>query len=163
MLFLQLVVKLFAQNTQILSCVEDLDLVVDDVQVAPVGSLALDDQRIPAGELELGAPDAAGVGAGDHAGQRGLGHDHIAAGRRGVGAGHGAGDIDELVVRGQRIDRGNTLIIEDLGAETAAADELFRHFEIQRFRFDLAGGQVDSGYFFIVCVAHNVPPDFDFL
>ena len=52
-LFLQLVVKLFAQNTQILSCVEDLDLVVDDIQVAPVGGLALDDQRIPAGELQL--------------------------------------------------------------------------------------------------------------
>ena len=153
-LCLQLVVHLFAQNAQILSGVQDLDLVVHDVQIAPVGGLAFDDQRIPAGELQLGAPDTAGVGAGDHAGQRGLGHDHVAAGGRGIGAGHGAGDVDELVFRGQGIDRGYTLIIEDLGAETAAADEFLRHFQIQRLDLDLAGGQVDAGYFFVVSVAH---------
>ena len=155
MLFLQFVVKLFAQDTQILSCVEDLDLVVHDVQIAPVRGLAFDDQGVPTGELQLGAPDTAGVGAGDHAGQRGLGHDHVAAGGRGVGAGHGAGDVDELVFGGQGIDRGNALIIEDLGAEAAAADELLSHFQIQRLDLDLAGGQVNTCDFLIVSVAHR--------
>ena len=73
----------------------------DDVDVGPLGSFTFHDQSVPAGVLELGAPDAAGVGAGDHAGQRRLGDHHVTSGGRGGRAGHGAGDVNELIGRGQ--------------------------------------------------------------
>ena len=61
--------------------------------------------------------------------------------------GHRTGDIDQLVFRGQGIDGGNALVIEHLGAKTTAANELVGKFQIQRFHFDLAGGQIDAGNF----------------
>ena len=154
-LFLQLLVQLLGEQAQIFPGIQKLDLVVDNVDVGPLGSLALDDQGIPAGVLELGTPDAAGVGAGDHAGQGGLGDDHVTAGGGGTGTGQGAGDVDQLVVRTQGVGSGAALVVDDLGAEAAAADELLSQFHIELFDLDLTGGQIDAGEFFVVCVCHN--------
>ena len=148
------VIQLFTENTEVLGGVKDLDLVVFNVEIAPFGSLSLNDQCIPAGELELCAPDTAGVGTCDHSCERGFSDDHIAAGGRGIGAGHGAGDVNELVFRGKRIYGGNALIIEDLGAEAAAADKFLSGLDIKGFGLDLTGAQVDARYFLIICAAH---------
>ena len=154
MLFLQLLVHGFAHDTQIFPGIQQLDLVIDDIDVGPVGSLALHNDGIPAGVLQLGAPDAAGVGAGDHAGEGGLGDHHVTAGGGSRRAGHGAGDVDQLVFRGQGVHGGNALVIEQLGAQAPAADELVRQLQIQRLDLNLAGGQVDAGNFFVICASH---------
>ena len=154
-LFLQLLVQLFGEQTQVLAGIQQLDLVVNDVDVGPLGSFAFHDQSIPAGVLQLGTPDTAGVGAGDHAGQRRLGDDHVTAGGGSAGAGQRAGDVNQLVVGTQGVSSGAALVVDDLGAQTTAADELLSQIGIQLFNGDGAGGQVNAGKFFVVCVCHN--------
>ena len=154
MLLLELGVHFLAHHAQVLPGVQQLDLVVLNADVGPFGSLTLHNDGVPAGVLQLGAPDAAGVGAGDHPRQRGLGHHHVAAGGRGRRAGHGAGDVDQLVFRGQGINGGHTLIVKNLGAKTTAADELVGQLQVQLLYLDLAGAQVNAGNFFIICACH---------
>ena len=155
MLFLQLLVALLGEQAQVFTGIQQLDLVVDDVDVGPLGSFAFHDQSVPASVLQLGTPDTAGVGAGDHAGQRGLGDDHVTAGGGGAGAGQRTGDVNQLVVGTQGVNSGAALVIDDLGAQTTAADELLCQIGIQLFNGDGASGQVNAGKFFVVCVCHN--------
>ena len=153
-LFLQFFVHGFAHDAHILPGIQQLDLVIGDADVGPLGGLALHDDGVPAGVLELGTPDAAGVGAGDHAGQRRLGDHHVTSGGRGGRAGHGAGDVNELIGRGQGIYRGDALIVEHLGTQTTTADELVRQLQIQRLNLDFTGGQVNAGNFFVIRASH---------
>ena len=155
MLFLQLLIQLFGEQTQIFAGIQQLDLVVNDVDVGPLGSFTFHDQSVPAGVLQLGTPDAAGVGAGDHAGQRRLGDDHVTAGRGSASAGQRAGDVNQLVVGTQGICSCTAFVVDDLGAQTTAADELLGQLYIELFDLDFAGGQVNAGKFFVVCVCHN--------
>ena len=60
--------------------VADLHLVVADPQIARLGRLALDDDGVVAGVLELGPERPARVGARDHVVERALG-DHLVAAR----------------------------------------------------------------------------------
>ena len=153
-LCLELLVNGFAHDTYIFPGIQQLNLIVVNVDVGPVGSFTFHNDGIPTGVLQLGTPDTAGVGAGNHAGKGGLCADHVAACGRGGSAGHRTGYVDQLVFRGQGIDGGNALVIEHLGAKTTAANELVGKFQIQRFHFDLAGGQIDAGNFFVVCASH---------
>ena len=50
-------------GAQILAGIQQFDLVIDNVDVGPLGSFAFHDQSVPAGVLQLGTPDTAGVGA----------------------------------------------------------------------------------------------------
>ena len=158
-LFFQLVIKFFTQNADILSGIQNLDFVILNIEIAPLRSCAFDDQGIPSGKFQLCTPDTARVGTGNHPGQRRFRNNHITAGGWGIRSGHGAGDINEFVFRGQRIDRGNTLIIKDLGAEASASDKLVGDIKIQGLCLDLTSGQVDSCYFFIISAAHTIPPE----
>ena len=155
MLFLQLLVQLFGEQTQIFAGIQQLDLVIDDVDVGPLGSFTFHDQSVPAGVLQLGTPDTTGVRAGDHAGQRRLGDDHVTAGGGSAGAGQRTGDVNQLVVGTQGVSSGAALVVDDLGTQTTATNELLSQIGIQLFNSDGAGGQVNAGKFFVVCVCHN--------
>ena len=126
-------------------------------QIGPLLGDAFDNQTIPAGVFQLGAPDAAGIGTGDHARQGRLGTDHVAARGRRRCAGHGAGDVHQFVAGTQGVHGGNALIVEDFGTQTAAADVPLGFFQLQGFHGHRTGGQIDAGEFLIVRTAHTIP------
>ncbi len=84
--------------------VAQLGLAVLDEQIHRLAARALEDDHVPAGHLELGAPVAARVRACDRAGQRALGDHRVAPAGRRHRAGQRPGGPDDLVVRRQRID-----------------------------------------------------------
>ena len=150
----KLFVHFLAHNAAVFPGIQQLDLVVHNVDVGPVGSFTLYDDGIPAGVLQLGTPDAAGVGAGDHTGQGGFGTDHVPTGGRSCCTGHGAGDVDQLVLRGQGINGSDALVIEHLGAQATTANEFVSQLQVQGLHPDLTGGQVNAGDFFVICTSH---------
>jgi hypothetical protein len=79
--------------------VADLDRVVLDPEIDGPCSLALDDDGVVAGILELGTERAAGVGGRERVVQRALGDDVVASGRRRERAREGPGREHELVGR----------------------------------------------------------------
>ena len=119
-------------------------LVVLDVEPHGLGRLALEDDHVPAGELQLGAPVAARVGAGDGPRERTLGDDGVAPAGRGHGARERAGGPDQLVLRRQRVDLGIDLRRVVLGAQPARADVGACPLHVQRFGLDGARRQVDA-------------------
>ena len=124
--------------------VADLHLVVADPQVRRLGRLALDDDGVVAGVLELGPERAARVGAGDHVVERALGDHFVAARRRRERAGERAGGEDELVVRAQGVGLGIELVADDLAAEAAGPDVVVSHLDVGRLTGHLALGEVDA-------------------
>jgi len=82
--------------------------VVVDKQVDRLGRPALEDDHVPAGHLQLGAPVAAGIAARDGAGERALGDHRVATAGAGHGACERAGGPDDLVVA----DSGSTLAVD---------------------------------------------------
>ena len=122
---------------------DDLDLLVDDVQVDRLGGDPLDDEQVVAGELELGAELAAGVGAGDGAGQRPLGDHRVASAGRGHGPGQRPGREDQHVVRPHGVGLGVHVLPEVLGGQAALAQVGRGPVHVQRLGFAAALGQVD--------------------
>ncbi|MDT4857798.1 hypothetical protein FQZ97_922340 [compost metagenome] len=118
--------------------------VVVDVEVDRLGRLAFKNDHVPAGHLELGAPVAARVRAGDGAGERALGDDGVAPAGGGHGAGQRAGGPDDLVVGRQRIDLGVDFADQVLAAEAARTEVGAGPLHVQRFGLHGARGQVDA-------------------
>ena len=50
----------------------------------------------------------------------------------------------------------DTICLQQVGSEAdfRTVAETLGKFQIQRFHFDLAGGQIDAGNFFVVCASH---------
>ena len=130
--------------------------VVLDVQVDGGLGLALEDDHVPAGELELGPEVAARVRAGDGAGQRALADAGVATARRGHGAGQGAGGHDELVVGAERVDLGVDLVDEVARGEPALPEVVVRPLHLEGFFGDRARAQVHPQYF--LGPAHDSSP-----
>ncbi len=123
---------------------QQLGLVVLHVEVDGRGGLALEDDHVPAGVLHLGADEAAGVGAGDAAGQRALGDHRVAPAGGGHGPGQGAGGHDQLVVGPQGIAGGVDLLDQIFGRQPALAEVLARPLHVEGFGRDGAVGEIDA-------------------
>ena len=106
--------------------VANLHLVVADGEIDGVGSLALEDDQVVPGELQLRAERAARVGRRDRAGQRALGDDVVAPAGRRKRAGERAGREDQLVLRAEGIHSGIHLVVHDLGSQAPRTDVLLR-------------------------------------
>ena len=104
--------------------VAELDLVVLDPEVNGLGCAALDDDAVPAGLLELGAPVAAGLGLAEKAGERRLGAHAVAAGARQGHAGGGAHGEDQAVDGIEGVGAARRLGEQVVGDEVAAAEVL---------------------------------------
>ena len=127
--------------------------VVVDVQVHRRGTLAFENDHVPTGHLELGAPVAARVGAGHGPRQRPLGDDGVATAGGRHGSGERAGGPDDLVGRRKRIDGGIDLFDQVLGSQTARAQVGLRPLHVERFGLDGASAQVDAENF--SCPRHD--------
>ncbi len=114
--------------------IEQLRSVVLDEQIDGFGRLALEDDHVPAGHLELRAPIAARVGAGDRAGQRSLGNDRIAPAGRGHRSGERSRGPDDLVFGRQRIDLRIDFLGEVFGRQAALANVVTRPFHVEGLR-----------------------------
>ena len=101
------------------SCIAQFSQVVIDIKVHRRGAAAFENDHVPAGHFELGAPVAARIGAGNSSSQRALGDDGVAPASRSHGAGQGAGGPDDLVGRRQRVDGGVHLFDQVFGTEPA--------------------------------------------
>ena len=124
--------------------VAQLDLVVIDIEVHRLRALALEDQHVPAGHLELGTPITTRIRAGHGAGQRALGDHGVTATRAGHGACQRPGSPDDLVVGRQRVHLGIHLFHQVFGAQATRADVGTRPVHIGRLDLDGAGGQIDA-------------------
>ena len=123
---------------------QELNELVVDVQVDRRFSLALEDDAVVAGILELGAEVTAGVGGADDAREWRLRDDLVTTSRACGGAGERAGHEDELVLRGQGVDLRVNFVAVVLGAQTTRADVVLRVLHVERFFLDSAFGQVDA-------------------
>ena len=119
-----------------------LRVLVLDVEIHRRARPALEDDHVPAGVLHLRPDEAAGVRAGDGAGQRALGHHRVAP----AGGGHGAGQRprhhDELVVGGERLDPGVDLFDEVLRGEAALPQIGLRPLHVEGLLLAGALGEV---------------------
>ena len=133
--------------------VVDAHFVVFDVQVDWVVGLALDQQAVEAGPLELGCCPAAHVAVGDSAGQRRLGHHSQPAAHLDLGAGQRAVHNAQQVVRRVRIDI-RAVVQHVLDAQAAGADVLAHILGVELLIGDIACGQVDAGDFVVESCNH---------
>ncbi len=136
--------------------VDQRRIVILQQQIDRLGRATLEDDHVPAGVLHLVAEEAAGVGAGDRAGERPLGHHRIAPRRRGAGPGQGTGGHDQLVLRRQRIDLGIDLIRQVFGRQSTLAEIVLGPLHIERLGRAGALSQVNAQNF--SCPRHLEPP-----
>ncbi len=122
--------------------VVDLALVIEDRDIDRLGRLALEDDHVPAGELQFGTEVAAGVRAGDRVRQRTLGDDRVAPAGGGGGARERTGRHDHLIVGPQRIHLGIHLLDEVLGRQSALAQVLFSPLHVEGLALDGPVGEV---------------------
>ena len=102
----------------------DLDLIVLDVQVHRLVGLALDDDGIVTGKLDLRADHAAAVRVDDQMvlAERGQEADGGTASQRHAGSGQRADGVNDLGLLGKRIGASRHLIVHDLVGKAHAAD-----------------------------------------
>src|SRR5579884_1985610 len=140
----ELVLELPGVQAQQVAGRQQLDVVVLDQQVGPVAGLTLEDDAIPAGELEAVAEEAVGLGRGGAVGQGAAG-DHAHVGRApGQAAGHDSGDQADAIVGVVPGDLGRDLVIQHAGAEAGAAQVFAGVGLVERLGPRPPGGQVDA-------------------
>ena len=100
--------------------VADLDRVVVDVEVHGVFGRALEHQVVVARVAQRRPPIAARVGRGDRAGQRRLGHHHVAPCGGRVRARDRAGGEDERIGRSKRVGAGIRIVHQQLRGDPAS-------------------------------------------
>src|SRR5439155_22406318 len=101
--------------------VAELDLVFVDPDVDRRLRYAVDDDGVPAGLLDLGAPEAAGLGLAEATRERGLRADRVPAGAGDRRAGDDARGEDDDVVRAERVGALRDVLQEVMGDEAAPA------------------------------------------
>ena len=131
-------------------------LVVFDRQIDGLGGLAFENHHVPAGVLQLGAEESAGVRSGDGAGQRALAHHGPAAAGRRRGSGQRAGREDELVAGRQRVDLRVGFLDKIFGRQAALPEISLRPFHVQRFA--LAGARTEVHSQYLLRPGHFSPP-----
>ena len=136
--------------------IEQLRSVVLDEQIDRLGRLALEDDHVPTGHLQLGAPIAARVGAGDRAGQRPLGDDRVAPARRSHRSGERSRGPDHLVRGRQRIDLRIDFLGEVFGRQAALAEVITRPLHVEGLRRASSLGEIDAQDF--SSPSHDRPP-----
>ena len=123
--------------------IADLDLIVLDPEIHRRGGGAGHDDRVPAGALELGAPEAPDLGFAEAAGQGRLRADGVARCPGQRRAGEDAHREHEEVVRAERIDARRQLgeeVVRDEGPATGMELERRLVHVLDRRR---ARGQID--------------------
>ena len=110
--------------------VADLDRVVVDVEIHGLFGRALEHQVVVTRVAQRRSPIAARVGRGDRAGERRLGHHHVAPRGGRVRAGDRAGGEDERVGRSERVGAGVRIVHQQLRGDPASPhvvpQDLFR-------------------------------------
>ena len=126
----------------------EFDFVVFDGQIDGLGTLAFEDDHVPAGEFEFGTEVAARVGAGNGPGEGTLGNDGVAPAGAGGGAGERPGGHDHLVLGGERVDLGVDFFDEVFGGQPPLSEVFLGPLHVEGFAFAGAFGEVNAQYLF---------------
>src|SRR5450756_2045325 len=128
----------------------ELDDVVLDDDHGRLGGLALDDDRVVAGELHLGRERASDIAVVEDPGGRALAAHHQTRGGADAGTGEGAGHEDDGRLGGPRIHLWRDLVPHVTEQQSLAADVLLGPLHVERLDGRGARTQVDPEYFTLV-------------
>ena len=103
--------------------------------------------RIESGTLEFAGKHAAGIRAGNGAGQRGFGHHHVPGTGGSPGAGQRPGGHHQHILRRQGITSGIDELVQIVNPQSTAADVVFRHGGLHWKSVAFAARQIDSKNF----------------